>query len=181
MEVARSRFAVFLEPGAITGGWLSAFVIMRIFCRLWYIANQLVYRSLRCTAQPAQKYTHPPVSTVTEQEETAESSGLTSVLVSQRSKSIMYHTFSLGKGVLTNPFHKWIEATIRLPKYIRNNERYHSPKCFPTRGQCQHHRFGVAHPDCLLTPSQRRARATLEQRRAIQPPMSRDNVVEGEV
>jgi hypothetical protein len=35
--------------------------------------------------------------------------------------------------------------------------------------------------DCVLTPSQRRAGATLERPRAIQPPMSQGNVVEGEV
>ena len=66
------------------------------------------------------------------------------MLVSKGSEGT-YHAFSLNRAVLTNPFHEWIEAAIRLPKSIcvRNNERHHSPKCFPARGQCQHHRFKV--------------------------------------
>lgn len=150
---------------------------MKKFGRLSYVVNQLVYGSLRGTAQPGQKYTHPPVSTVPEQEETGAS---VLILVSKRSEGMRtYHAFSLNRVVLTNPSHEWIEAAIRLP-CVHNNERYHSPKCFPTRGQCQHHRFKFVHPDCLLTPSQRHAGATLEPPRAIQLPMSRDNVVEGE-
>lgn len=119
---------------------------------------------------------------LTEREETAERRCLVSNRWEGRST---YYAFSLNRTTLdlTNPVPEWTGVPICLSELelVRGDERYHSPKCFPTRGHSQHPRLYVLSPDCALTPSQRRAEATLERPRAIQPPMSQGSVAEGEV
>ena len=119
---------------------------------------------------------------LTEREETAERR----CLVSNRWKGrSTYYTFFLNRTTLdlTNPVPEWTGVLARLSELelVRDDERYHSPKCFPTRGHSQHPRLYVVPLDCVLTPSQRRAEATLERPRAIQPPMSQGNVAQAEL